>query len=76
MNITFVLTQHVREPDGEIFLHGEECGFVSYSEPLVVLENICKARAVTRGVGRARALQRRLKLLPKPNLTQKESINE
>lgn len=68
LNVSFVLTEHVSEPEREIFLHGKEGSFMSYSEPLVILENICEARAMTRDERRARALQGGLELLTEPSL--------
>lgn len=37
------LTQNVREPQGEIFLHGEQAGFVPTGQPLVVLLHVRQA---------------------------------
>lgn len=37
------LTQNVGEPQGEIFLHGEQAGFVPTGQPLVILLHVCQA---------------------------------
>lgn len=37
------LTQNVREPQGEIFLHGEQAGLVPAGQPLVVLLHVRQA---------------------------------
>lgn len=37
------LTQNVCEPQGEIFLHGEQAGFVPTGQPLVVLLHVRQA---------------------------------
>lgn len=37
------LTQNVGEPQGEIFLHGEQAGFVPTGQPLVILLHVGQA---------------------------------
>lgn len=40
---TGTLTQDVGEPQGQIFLHGEQAGFVPAGQPLVILLHVCQA---------------------------------
>lgn len=66
-----LLTQHASEPNGQVLLHWHQCGLVSHSQPLIILEDICEARAVSLCQRAARALgtqQRGIKLLSKPAL--------
>lgn len=37
------LTQNVGEPQGQIFLHGEQAGFVPTGQPLVILLHVRQA---------------------------------
>lgn len=41
-----LISQHAGEPDGQIFLHGHQGGLMSHCQPLVILEDVCQARAV------------------------------
>lgn len=38
-----LLTQNVVEPQSEIFLHGQQAGFMSAGQPLMVLLHVCEA---------------------------------
>lgn len=44
-----LLTQHAREPDGQVLLHGHQRGLVPHRQPLVILEDVSQARAVPLG---------------------------
>ena len=48
-------TEHAGQPDGEVLLHGYQGGLVSHGQPLVILEDIGKARAVSLRQGAAGA---------------------
>lgn len=65
------LTQHASEPDGQVLLHGHQRSLVSDSQPLVVLEDICKAGTVPlcqRAARTSGAQQGGIKLLAEPHL--------
>lgn len=43
--IYLLLTENVSEPQGQVFLHGQQAGFMSTGQPLVVLLHVCEAGA-------------------------------
>lgn len=49
-----VLTKYAREPDGQVLLHGHQRGLVPHCQPLVILEDVSQARAVSLCQGAAR----------------------
>lgn len=76
INATF--TQHPGEPDGQILLHGHQSGFMSHCQPLVVLEDICEARAMPLCQRAARAPgahQGGVEFLPEPYLETRKVEN-
>lgn len=40
-----LLTKNISEPQGQVLFHGQQAGFVSTGQPLVVLLHVCEARA-------------------------------
>ena len=40
-----LFTENISEPQGQVFLHGQQAGFMSTGQPLVILLHVCEAGA-------------------------------
>lgn len=39
------ITKNISEPQGQVFLHGQQAGFMATGQPLVILLHVCEAGA-------------------------------